>query len=61
MEGFIKIYNQYPYKFNFDHFFRAPVKLYQRFLNLKFRLKFNHGFTNHGYLHFGILKASPVF
>ena len=38
------------------NFFNYPVKL-QRNLKLKFRSKFNHGFTNHGYLHSAVWKA----
>ena len=38
------------------NFFNCPVKL-QRNLKLKFRLKFNHGFTNHGYLHIAVWKV----
>ena len=40
---------------NFN-FFNCPVKL-QRSVKLKFRSKFNHGFTNHGYLHSPVWKA----
>ena len=38
------------------NFFKCPVKL-QRNLKLKFRSKFNHDFTNHGYLHSAVWKA----
>ena len=41
-------------KFNFGHFFSSPVKL-QKGLNLKFKQKFNHGFTNHDNLQYAIL------
>ena len=51
---FIKTFDQY-LQFNFDHLFRSPVKLLED-LNMKFRSKFNHGFTIHGYLHCAILK-----
>ena len=27
------------------------------YLNLKYRSKFHHGYTNHGYLHCAVLKA----
>ena len=43
MVGFIETCDQHPHKFNFRHF-------YPEDLNLKFRSKFNHGFTNHGFL-----------
>ena len=38
------------------NFFNCPVKLYRN-LKLKFTSKFNHDFTNHGYLHSAISKA----
>ena len=38
------------------NFFNCPVKL-QRNLKLKFRSKFNHDFTNNGYLHSAVWKA----
>ena len=38
------------------NFFNCPAKLKSN-LKLKFRSKFNHGFTNHGYLHSAIWKA----
>ena len=37
--------------------FSCPVKLWKS-LKLKFRSKFNHGFTNHGYLHSPVWKDS---
>ena len=40
---------------NFN-FFNCPVK-FSRNLNVKFRSKFNHGFTNQGYLHSAVWKA----
>ena len=40
------------------NFFNFPVKL-QRNLKLKFRSKFNHGFTNQGYLHSAIKIKEP--
>ena len=30
MVGFIKTCDQYPNKFNFNHFFNSPLKLYQK-------------------------------
>ena len=33
----------------------------QKNLKLKFRPKFNHGFTDHGYLHSAVWKASYNF
>ena len=38
------------------NFFNCPVKLKSN-LKLKFTSKFNHGFTNHGYLHSAVWKA----
>ena len=38
------------------NFFNCPVKL-QRNWKLKFRSKFNHDFTNHGYLHSAVWNA----
>ena len=38
------------------NFFNCPVKSLRN-LKLKFRSKFNHGFTNHGYLHCAVWKA----
>ena len=38
------------------NFFNCPVKLYKN-LELKFRSKFNHDFTNHGYLHSAVGKT----
>ena len=38
------------------NFFNCPVKL-ERNLKLKFRWKFNHGFTNDSYLHSAVWKA----
>ena len=58
MAGFDKTFDHYQHKFNFGHFFISPVKLD---LNLKFRSKFNHGFTNHDYLDCAILKALQNF
>ena len=46
---FAKTFDHYDHKFNFDNFFSCPVKL-KKNLKLKFRSKFNHDFTNHGYL-----------
>ena len=40
---------------NFN-FFNCPENLWRK-LRLKFRSKFNHGFTNHGYLHSAVWKA----
>ena len=42
----VKTFDYYHHKF---HFFKCTVKL-QRNLKLRFRLKFNHGFTSPGYL-----------
>ena len=56
MPGFIKMFDHYPHKFNFDPFFSSPVKLSED-LNLKFRSKYNHSFTNYGCYHSAILKA----
>ena len=50
MVGSIKKIDHCRHKFNFGHFFSSPVKLIKG-LNLKITPKFNHGFTNHGYLH----------
>ena len=50
MVEFVSSFDHYHRKFNFGNFFSCPVKL-EKNLKLKFRLKFNHGFTNHGYLH----------
>ena len=36
------------------NFFNCPAKLKSN-LKLKFRSKFNHGFTNHGYLYSAVL------
>ena len=47
---FVKPFDHYYHKFIFGKFFRCPVKL-KKNLKLKFRSKFNHAFTNHGYLH----------
>ena len=44
----------------FGHFFSSLLKL-PDYLNLKFRLTFNRGFTNHGYLHCAILKVLSGF
>ena len=38
------------------NFFNCPLKLYRN-LKLKFRLKFNHDFTNHGCFHSAVWKA----
>ena len=38
------------------NFFNCPVKLKSN-LKLKFRSKFNHDLTNHGYLHCSVWKA----
>ena len=38
------------------NFFNCPIKL-ERNLKLKFRWKFNHGFTNDSYLHSAVWKA----
>ena len=43
---FIKIFDQYYDKFTFARFFSPHVKLQE---GLKFRSKFNYGFTNHGF------------
>ena len=40
---------------NFN-FFYCPVK-FSRNMKVKFRSKFNHGFTNQGYLHSAVWKA----
>ena len=56
MVGFVKTLDHYYHKFNFGHFFISPVKV-GKDLNLKFRSKVSHGFTNHGYLRCAILKA----
>ena len=52
--------NHYRHKFSFGHFFSSPVNLLKD-LNLICRPKRNHDFTNHGYLHCAILKASYNF
>lgn len=52
---FIKTFDRYPHKFNFGHFYSSPVKLIEN-LDLKFRLKINHGFTNHGCKDCALLK-----
>ena len=51
MVEFVKAFDHYHHKF-----FSSLVKL-QNDLNLKFRSKFNHGFTNHGYVHCATLKS----
>ena len=56
MVGFIKTFDQYSHKFNFSHCFSSPKKLSED-LNMKFRSKFNHGFTYDGCLHCVILKT----
>ena len=50
MVGSVKKIDHCRHKFNFGRFFSSPVKLIKG-LNLKITPKFNHGFTNHGYLH----------
>ena len=55
MARFVNTFDFYHHKFKFGHLFSSPVKLWKDF-NLKFRWKFDHGFTNHGYLHCVILK-----
>ena len=50
MVVFVQTFDHYHHKFSFGNFFNYPVKL-QKNLKLKFRSKFNHGFTYHGYLH----------
>ena len=57
MVAFNKTFDHYHHKFNFGKFFSCPVKLQQN-LKLKFRLKFNHGFTNHGYLYSAPISLS---
>ena len=47
---YLLTFDHYDHKFNFGNFFSCPVKL-QNNLKLKFISKFNHGFTNHDYLH----------
>ena len=49
MVVFVKAFDHYHHKSNFGNLFSRPVKLYKN-LKLKFISKFNHGFTNHGYL-----------
>ena len=56
MVVFVKTFEHYQCKFNLGNFFNCPVKL-QKNLELKFKLKFNHGFTKHGYLHSAVWKA----
>ena len=60
MVVFVKTFEHYQCKFNLGNFFNCPVKL-QKNLELKFKLKFNHGFTKHGYLHSAVWKASYNF
>ena len=61
MVRFIKTCDQYHDKFNFGHLFSSSVKTVPEDLNLKFRSKFNHSFTNHGCLHYAALKALSGF
>ena len=44
MVVFVKTFDCYHHKFNFANFFSFPIKLLKS-LKLKFRPKFNHGFT----------------
>ena len=50
---FFKSIAHYHHMFTFARFFSSPLL---KDLNLKFRIKFNHDFTNHGYWHGAILK-----
>ena len=50
MVVFVKTFGHYHHKFNFGNFFSCHVKLLKN-LKLKFRLRFNHGFTDHGCMH----------
>ena len=56
MVGFVKTFDHYHQKFNFDQFFSNPVEL-QENLNLKFSSNLDHDFTNHSYLPCAILKS----
>ena len=60
MVVFVQTFDHYHHKFSFGNFFNYPVKL-QKNLKLKFRSKFNHGFTYHGYLHTTVQKALYMF
>ena len=53
---YVKNFDHYHHKFNFGQFFCFSVKL-KMDLNLKFRSKFNHSFTNHVYVHCAIPKS----
>ena len=53
---FVKTFNHYNHKFNFGNSLSCSVKL-KKNLKLKFRLKFNHTFTNHGYLQSPVWKT----
>ena len=44
MVVFVKTFGYHHHMFNFNDFFSCPIKL-QKNLKLKFRSKFNHGFT----------------
>ena len=56
MMAFVQTFDRYHHKFNFGNVFSCPVILWKN-LKLKFRSKFNHGFTNHGKLHSTVWKA----
>ena len=56
MVVFVKTFDHYHHKLKFDNFFSCPVKLWKN-LKMKFRSKFDHGFTNHGCMHRAVWKA----
>ena len=60
MLALVKIFHHYQHKFHFGQFFSSLPKL-QKDFNLKFRSKFNQGFTNHSYVHCAVLKVLQVF